>query len=195
MEVARVRHHARSTTSPEVLEVAVERERIHPRVVAIFTSPEKGKPMLRRLFAFARKGKGLRGDRYELGRETGTYSAHPRVDKSWRNITIISEQGITEANADLIAQGKQPFKKSQTRRNIVVRGVSPEQLRDLAQRQQRIWLGGVEVRLMEEATPCNVPSKQYELSGFKPFFEGRSGVRGTIVNSGIILTRSRVRFS
>ncbi len=177
---------------PEAGRNGSEKTPISPSVVGLYISFGKDMPMVRRehVAAFARIG--LEDDRYAVGIENGTYSNH-RIPEPWRNITIISQEGIAEANAELIAQGGKSFEDSEARRNVVVAGITPEQLNALAEGNQSIWLGPVEIQVMKLAPPCNVPTKQYEKPGFGSVFEGRGGVRGMIVNSGTIIEGDDVR--
>jgi len=183
----------RMPTSKEVREEAKETGPVSPTVVGIYRSLAKGETMHRRSSILALEGIGLDGDRYTVGVGKGTYSGKS-IPEDWRNVTIISQEAIEEARQELLAQGMQPFKDSETRRNIVVAGVSAEQLNGLVEGNQSIWLGIVEVRVMKSAPPCNVPSQQYGKPGFKDAFEGRGGVRGTIVNTGWIDDGDRVHF-
>lgn len=177
----------------EVIEIKPELEPVSPTDVGIYTSPTKGEPMLRRGTVTAYAGMGLEGDRYMVGVEKGTYSIH-RIPEEWRNITIISQQGIEEARAKLHAQNKAGFNDSETRRNVVVGGITPDDLNALVEGNKSIWLGEVEVRVMSSAPPCNAPSEQYGKPGFRSVFEGRGGVRGRIVNTGEISELSLAAF-
>ena len=47
---------------------------------------------------------------------------------------------------------------------------------------------------MKTAPPCDVPEEQYGKEGFRSAFEGRGGVRGRIVNTGVISRGTVVSF-
>jgi MOSC domain-containing protein YiiM len=183
----------RLPTSKEIIDKGAEVAPVSRFVVGIYTSPAKGEPTHKRESVIAEEGVGLEGDRYRVGVQKGTYSGH-RILEVQRNVTIISQQGIEDARRELVAQGGIPFEDSETRRNIVVSGVSPAQLNALVEGNQSIWIGNVEVRVMQTAPPCNVPSQQYGKPGFRNVFERRGGVRGTIVNTGRIHQGDGVNF-
>jgi len=173
----------------ETKEVAPE----SPSVVGIYISPSKGEAMQRQYAVWAEAGKGLVGDRYRVDLKKGTYSGR-RLPEEARNITLISQQAIDEANAVQATQGNSPFEDSETRRNVVVAGVSAKQLAALIEGNQSIWLGLIEIKVTDEATPCVVPSKHSGKPGFNNAFIGRGGIRGTIVNTGQIYEGAKVSF-
>ena len=86
--------------STERMTIDIEDEPVSPSVVAIFVSPAKDEDMQEKDFVRAFAGEGLEGDRYRIGTEAGTYSHHG-IPEDWRNITLISQQGIDETNAKL----------------------------------------------------------------------------------------------
>lgn len=174
-----------------------EREHSLSNVNDIYTSPAKGQAMVRRLVVFAVKGKGLVGDRYHTDNilTHATYKNH-RIPNASRNITLIAEHGIQEAQTYLKNQGFIPFTSSETRRNIVLKRITAEELNTLEQRKAKIRIGnrltGVTIQLTDLANPCNVPSKQYGKTDFLHAFEGRGGVRGEILRSGLIFRSSKL---
>lgn len=93
-----------------------EKEPATLKVLAIFTSPEKGAPMIAAHDAVTVDGRGIIGDRYP---DRGYYH-QVRIPDENRGISIISSRGIDEANAELQERGIDPFIHEQTRRNLVV---------------------------------------------------------------------------
>lgn len=189
----------------EVAHDRAEQEPTGVAVVGIYISEGKGQPMVHQDYVVAREGLGLEGqdltgrkfnDRYHKNTRRGTYSGqekpHRVPDENWRNITIITQEGIQEAADELRGKGFPPFYPFETRRNVVIAGMTPAKLDALVTGEQSIWLGEVEIKIMEQAVPCNVPSKQYEKNDFLRVFKGRGGVRGVIVNTGKITTGDRV---
>lgn len=152
--------------------------------------PMGGYPMVEIPAAELVKGRGLRSldgitDRYfadENGVGRGAYSKlRPQV----RQLSIISSKAIERANI-----GKEiPFTWADTRRNIRIEGIEPEELNDLI--YKLFALGGVEVRGVEHCDPCDRPDKLSGKKGFKSSFtnmQGHSigGLRVEILGSGII---------
>lgn len=160
------------------------------KALAIFISPNKGEPMQKvdSIAAFA--GLGLEGDRYAT--RTGAFSTKPnvapRIPDTDRQVSLISRKGISEANAVLEADGKEPYSEEQTRRNIVV-NLDPDELNDLVGKQFKI--GDVVLEGVELCDPCDRPkSLAGSQSDFKGAFENKGGLRARVVNNGTIATVS-----
>jgi hypothetical protein len=151
---------------------------IMPKVTHIFICPKKGEPMQEVNEVIAIEGVGLQGDRYCSG--TGTYSGKNNrgSEEVMRQVSLITEEGVAQANM-LIPTG---FTYDETRRNIVVGGMTPEELLRLIGRPFMI---GDNVTLMgfEDCTPCELPSKLAGKAGFKDAFQGFGGLRARIVAS------------
>jgi hypothetical protein len=123
-------------------------------------------------------GQGLEGDRYATGQ--GAYSATqpPKV----RHLSLITEEGINTANDWQEAAGLPAFSMAQTRRNVLLRGLSAQGLNALV--GQRFWVGEVECYGIELCTPCPRPSELSGQPGFQEAFEGRGGLRAQVLGSG-----------
>ena len=153
------------------------------RVVAIFTSPEKGAPMLAHDTVRV-DDRGIVGDRYP---DRGFYHQR-RIPDEDRGITIISSRGIEEANEELHEQGVAPFTRAQTRRNLVV-DIDVAALNAL--RGRKFWIGDVEIKGTDPCAPCTRPG---ELSGrgvedqqaFVKAFVARGGLRVRPLRGGRI---------
>src|SRR5262245_53861388 len=120
-------------------------------------------------------GKGLEGDRYALG--TGTYSKSPRDIR--RHATLICIDDIEIARR---AGGE--FHSEETRRNIVIDGISVADTNALVGKTFR--LGGALVKAVEICLPCERPSMLYKKPGFKEKFEQGGGLRVEILEDGRI---------
>ncbi|MGH9119253.1 MAG: MOSC domain-containing protein [Acidimicrobiales bacterium] len=137
-------------------------------VVAIFTAPAKGAPIVARDEVEAVAGRGLVGDRnFEA-----TRGAHDPEDE----ITLIASEGLelarTERGLDL--------DPGEHRRNVVTTGLDLLALVD-----RTITVGEAEVEVMEDNPPCRYLQ---DLTG-KPVvtgLHGEGGVRGRIVSDGVI---------
>jgi MOSC domain-containing protein YiiM len=146
-----------------------------PTVRHIFICPEANAPMREVPEVMALAGKGLQGDRYALG--TGTYSTSPRVVK--RHATLIAFDDIETAKR----KGGN-FNPAETRRNIVIDGITVEQINALVGMTFR--LGAALVRADEICIPCERPSMLSGKPDFKEKFEQSGGLRVEILEDGRI---------
>ena len=123
---------------------------------------------------------GIEGDRYALG--TGAYSKvePPKV----RHISLIALSGIEIANDWLKASDEPTFSGSETRRNIVLEGISATELNSLVGTQFR--LGNLQLLGTELCAPCERPAQLLNRPSFMEAFEGRGGIRAKVLNSGIL---------
>ena len=125
-------------------------------------------------------GFGIEGDRYALG--AGAYSATkpPKV----RHISLIALSGIETANDWLQAGGEPTFHESETRRNIVLAGITATDLNNLV--GQQFLLGDIQLLGTELCTPCERPAQLLQRPSFMDAFEGRGGIRAEILSTGIL---------
>lgn len=125
-------------------------------------------------------GSGIEGDRYALG--TGAYSKvePPKV----RHISLISSSGIETANEWLKAGEEPTFDGSETRRNIVLNGITATELNGLVGKP--FQLGSLQLLGTELCTPCERPAQLLNRPSFMEAFEGRGGIRAEVLNSGIL---------
>ena len=140
-----------------------------PRVAHIFIAPEKGAPMQELQEVLAIKGRGLNGDRHASWWKEGR-----------REITLIAAEAIEAVNRECGA-GFLPF---DTRRNIVIAGISPDELNDLAGKKFRI--GSVVVEGTVLCVPCTGPSKTSGKKDFRKRFQNRGGLCVKILQSDFI---------
>lgn len=138
-----------------------------PRVLEIYVSAEKGKPMRKIERALALKGKGIRGDRY--GESIGSYS-HKDGAPGNRQITLI--------NACMF-KGTE-FTPADTRRNVVVEGM---ELMTLINKE--FVIGGARFRGVKYCTVCTRPSDLSKKPGFREAFEDRGGLVAEVLNDGL----------
>ena len=122
-------------------------------------------------------GSGIEGDRYALG--TGAYSkAEP---SKVRHISLVSLAGIETANEWLEAGGEPTFDGSETRRNVVLNGITATELNDLVGKQ--FQLGNLQLLGIELCTPCERPAQLLSKPSFMEAFEGRGGIRAEVLNT------------
>jgi MOSC domain-containing protein YiiM len=123
---------------------------------------------------------GIEGDRYALG--TGAYS---KIEPAKvRHISLISSSGIETANDWLKAGDEPTFDGSETRRNIVLDGITATELNDLV--GKLFQLGNLQLLGTELCTPCERPAQLLNKLSFMEAFEGRGGIRAEVLNSGAL---------
>ncbi|MBU3556474.1 MOSC domain-containing protein [Polynucleobacter sp. Ross1-W9] len=123
---------------------------------------------------------GIEGDRYAMG--TGAYSAvePTRV----RHLSLISVSAIETANDWLRAGDEPTFDAAETRRNIVLEGITATELNDLVGKQ--FQLGNLQLLGTELCTPCERPAQLLSKPSFMEAFEGRGGIRAEVLNTGTL---------
>ncbi len=157
------------------------------QVSGVFWCAGAGDPMqsVRRLRVIA--GMGLEGDRYATG--LGAYSA--TEPSKIRHLSLITEEGIATANDWQQAAGLPTFSMVQTRRNVLLRGISAQALNDLV--GQHFWVGNIQCRGIELCTPCPRPSQLSQQDGFQEAFEGRGGLRAEVLLGGELAVGDALR--
>jgi MOSC domain-containing protein YiiM len=144
------------------------------KVLRIFIAGDKGLPMREVSEVMASREAGLAGDRYGKGK--GSWST---PGKTHRQVSIISIEAINAANDMLL----QPFDPSETRRNIVVNGIYPNELIG-----REFTIGEARLRGTKLCDPCQRPA---HLAGkgsidFEGAFHDRGGLCAEVVEDGMI---------
>lgn len=132
-------------------------------------------------------GQGLEGDRYATGQGAYSGTQPPKI----RHLSLITEEGIATANEWQQAAGLPAFSMAQTRRNVLLSGLSAQGLNALV--GQRFWVGEIECYGLELCTPCPRPSELSGQPGFQEAFEGRGGLRAQVLGSGWLRLNDRLR--
>lgn len=125
-------------------------------------------------------GKGIEGDRYMIGRESGFYSDKP---EDGRQITLFEIETLQALTRD----AKITLLPEEHRRNVTVEGVP---LNHLVGRQ--FWLGTT----LLEATRLSIPCRHIEEIVGKAVFDpliNRSGLNCKIVKGGVVRVGDLVR--
>ena len=99
------------------------------------------------------RNKGIEEDRYAAGVGAYSKSNPPKV----RDISLITREGIDAANAELHTGGLKKYLDSETRRNVVIEGMSAEALNHLLGKE--FYLGTVRLKAAELCIPCERPAK------------------------------------
>lgn len=126
------------------------------------------------------EGKGIEGDRYMIGRETGYYSEKP---EDGRQITLFEIETLEALARD----SRITLLPEEHRRNVTVEGVP---LNHLVGRQ--FWLG----ETLLEATRLSVPCRHIEEIVGKAVFDpliNRSGLNCKILKGGVVRVGDLVR--
>src|SRR5258706_1367992 len=169
----------------------IERPPEEVLVVGIYTSPKKEAPMQFQTEVEAVAGAGLVGDRYYSGNSMNDYGGSfrgIRIPDSDRQVTLISLQGINDANRHLKDQGKKPIQAGETRRNLLLGNIDPLQLDSLV--GQQFTVGGVIMEGVERSTPCVEPptvlGRPEDGPAFVKAFLPSGGIKARIVSGGRI---------
>lgn len=156
------------------------------RIQAIYLASTAGMPMNSMDQVKVGAGLGIEGDRYALG--TGAYSLlEPR---KVRDLSLISLTGIAVANEWLSAGNEPTFENSETRRNIILEGITAPELNLLV--GQKFQLGNILLRGTELCVPCERPAQLLNRPSFMDAFEGRGGIRAEVLNSGVLAVGDRL---
>jgi MOSC domain-containing protein YiiM len=146
------------------------------RVVAIFTAPAGGAPMVAHDQCTA-TGAGIAGDRYAA--KTGTYSA--RAGRG-REITLIAREAVVAANREGVTIGE-----GETRRNFVTEGVDLDALVG-----KTFAIGDVTLLGVRDCPPCAY-LEGLTRPGVKDALEGGGGLRAEVVRDGVVRVGDDVR--
>jgi len=148
-------------------------------LVGIFVAPAAGAAMEARDEVEAVAGRGLVGDRY-LDAD-GTYSG-TRVSDDQRAVTLIEREAIAEARAE----GGLQLDDSETRRNLVTRGVP---LNHLVGREFRV--GSARLRGVNLSEPCAYLEGKTR-PGVRTALLHRGGLRAEILDGGTLRVGDRI---
>ena len=150
------------------------------KIHSIYIASQAGEPMIKRDTARLSPSEGIEGDRYALG--IGAFSGS--VPAKIRDVSLIALSGIEAANEELAAGGLKTYLPSETRRNIVIEGVSAEGLNQLVGRE--FFLGSIRLKATELCIPCERPASLSKKFDFISAFKNRGGIRAQILDSGQI---------
>lgn len=159
-----------------------------PQIYSIQIASRAGESMMQLAQANIIAGKGIDGDRYALG--IGAFSkTKPKI----RHISLIALSGIEHANQQLLAKQQTVFSESDTRRNLVISGISVNELNDLV--GKIFYLGGLMFRGTELCAPCQRPANLLKRPDFMNAFENRGGLRAEALESGCLIPGDLLDFS
>ena len=150
-----------------------------PQIHSIYIAPQAGESMVQIAQANIVVGEGIVGDRYALG--IGAFS---KTKLKIRHISLIALSGIEHANRQLITKHQIPFGESDTRRNLIISGISAEELNALV--GKTFYLGDLAFKGAELCEPCQRPAKLLKRPDFMNAFEDRGGLRAEALQSGTL---------
>ena len=150
-----------------------------PQIHSIYIAPKAGESMVQLAQANILAGEGIVGDRYALG--IGAFS---KTKLKIRHISLIALEGIEDANRQLIAKQQMPFGEGETRRNIIINGISADELNNLV--GKIFYLGGLAFKGTELCEPCQRPANLLKRPDFMGAFEDRGGLRAEALESGTL---------
>jgi MOSC domain len=153
---------------------------LNAHIQAIYLATTAGAKMQAIDQAKVNAGSGIEGDRYAEG--VGAFSKVEPVKV--RHISIIALSGIETANDWLNAGDEPTFNGSETRRNVVLEGISASALNALVGKQ--FQLGNIQLLGTELCAPCERPAQLMQKPSFMEAFEGRGGIRAEVLNSGTL---------
>ena len=162
--------------------------KVSPQIHSIYIAPQAGESMVQLAQANIVAGEGIVGDRYALG--IGAFSkTKPKI----RHISLIALKGIEDVNRQLIAKQQIPFAEGDTRRNVIIGGISAEELNDLVGKS--FYLGGLAFKGTELCEPCQRPAKLLKRPDFMNAFEDRGGLRAEALESGSLSNGDLLAYS
>lgn len=158
-----------------------------PHIHSIYIASRAGESMVQLTQAEIVAGEGIVGDRYALG--IGAFSkSKPKI----RHISLIALAAIENANSQLLAKQQVVFDQGDTRRNLVISGISEDELNGLV--GKTFYLGSLAFRGTELCEPCQRPANLLKRPDFMNVFAGRGGLRAQALESGCLVEGSPLLF-
>lgn len=159
-----------------------------PQIHSIYIASQAGEPMAQVSQADILAGQGIVGDRYALG--LGAFSkTTPKI----RHVSMIALTGIENANHQLLTKQQVVFEQADTRRNLVISGISEDELNALV--GKIFYLGGLTFKGTELCEPCQRPANLLKRPDFMNVFEGRGGLRAEALESGRLIPGDLLQIS
>ena len=158
------------------------------RIQAIYVSKHNGTKSLlmeSKTTALLIPHKGLDGDRYALGQ--GTYSAK-FMGEPGKNLTMVSREAIVQAmeRTGMKAFGDDNDSLGQAlRRNLVLEGISGEDLNNMVGHKVRIGNDGARVFVHRRTVPCLLREKSCQRPGLMNNLWGVCGVNCEVLEPTI----------
>lgn len=150
------------------------------KIKSIYICAQAATPMVAQEKVLVINSKGIDGDRYRY--QVGSFStSNP---SKVRDITLIAASAIEQANRLLHSQDLPGYTESETRRNVVIDAISPENLNALV--GKIFYLGPIKLKGTELCEPCNHPAKLANKQAFRSAFKNKGGIRAEVLDAGEI---------
>ena len=130
-------------------------------IASLWIAPEAAKPMEPRKSLVLIPGVGAEGDRYALTARKGCYSAR-FFDEPGRHLTMVSGEGFLDAAE---RAGLEPMPIEALRRNVVLRGISIDELNATVGHEVRI--GACRLFVHRRNVPCKYREAQCRRPGLR----------------------------
>ena len=135
---------------------------------------------------------GIEGDRYATYINKGTYSGKFLMEPG-RNLTLVSEDAI-KARIKELPQNQQAFTMDKLRRNIVVKGLSAQDINDMV--GYEISLGyDCKLFVHRRNVPCKYRQADTKCPTFRNTFWEDCGICCEIIKGGTVHVGDKIRFS
>lgn len=163
----------------------------------IYISPKSSEPMQKVDTANLLKNQGIEGDRY--CHHKGTYSAlrvsklHPGEREPGRQLTILSKDGVLNAFAR--KNLTPPESLGNLRRNIIVKGISSEDLLNAIGKVIELGSGGAKVLVHRHCVPCMYNERKNGIPGMMESIWMEAGVSCQVLEGGSIAINDCVTIS
>ena len=154
-----------------------------PRIEQIVVAPASTAPMRSLECAQLQAGVGIVSDRY--AKRVGTYSVKREPG---RQLTLISADG---AEAALAAAGRPDVAVADLRRNIVLRGITAEELNAAVGRTS--YLGDCELFVHRLCVPCMYNERINNADGLMCGVWDAAGVNAEVVRGGVVRLGDELR--
>lgn len=161
-------------------------------ITNIFIAKESAAPMKSIRTARLIKGTGIEGDRYASNIRRGTYSG-AFLSEPGRNLTLVSQDAIQEKIQKLSEKDRAnaKFSMDKLRRNVVVQGLSAEDVNDMVGHD--IQIGACRLFVHRRNVPCKYREAQTECPNFQNLFWEECGICCEILEGGTIQVGDKVK--
>lgn len=143
-------------------------------LTAIYIAATAGAQMCSKPQINAIAGRGLAGDRYELG--VGTFSGRFEIEAGARHVSLIDATAVAECNARLGSQ----LIDCDLRRNLVISGLNLDALHGAV-----LAIGDVQLRIIGGCPPCGYLSRLLGVDA-RNGLRHIGGVRASIIEGGLL---------
>jgi len=142
------------------------------KILSIYISPEKAKPLQSMSYVEVIAGLGIEGDRYFS--KSGTFSAK---SSDGRNITLIESEALEALERDYGIS----IEPGEHRRNLVTQGIALNHLVG-----KTFTVGDVTLKGVKLCEPCGHLEKLTAKEGIRNGLIHRGGLRADVLSDGVV---------